>query len=156
MFGSRQLGRKRKVVPAVATSADADVSRVQKFFLVAAARLPERRFLLGGSGWESRGLPVNVRHLGHVSTRDHNAFNVTPLAVLNIARESMAAVWPMLQTIARSFIARMWSIVMMSLLPVAVTKMSARGAASSIVTKRAGSDITVTRHDCDEWASPRP
>jgi spore maturation protein CgeB len=66
--------------------------RVQKFFLVAAARLPERRFLLGGSGWESRGLPVNVRHLGHVSTRDHNAFNVTPLAVLNIARESMAAV----------------------------------------------------------------
>ena len=66
--------------------------RVQKFFLVAAARLPERRFLLGGSGWESRGLPVNVRHLGHVSTSDHNAFNVTPLAVLNIARESMAAV----------------------------------------------------------------
>ncbi|BAU89861.1 glycosyltransferase domain-containing protein [Methylorubrum populi] len=66
--------------------------RVQKFFLVAAARLPERQFLLGGSGWESRGLPVNVRHLGHVSTRDHNAFNVSPLAVLNIARESMAAV----------------------------------------------------------------
>ncbi|CAO4186352.1 CgeB family protein [Methylorubrum extorquens] len=66
--------------------------RVQTFFLVAAARLPERTFLLGGSGWESRGLPVNVRHLGHVSTRDHNAFNVSPLAVLNIARESMAAV----------------------------------------------------------------
>ncbi|CAO4164746.1 CgeB family protein [Methylorubrum extorquens] len=66
--------------------------RVQTFFLVAAARLPQRKFLLGGSGWESRGLPVNVRHLGHVSTRDHNAFNVSPLAVLNIARESMAAV----------------------------------------------------------------
>ena len=42
--------------------------------------------------------------------------------------------WPMLQTIARSFMARMWSMVMTSLLPVAVTKMSARGAASSIVT----------------------
>ena len=42
--------------------------------------------------------------------------------------------WPMLQTMARSFIARMWSMVMMSLLPVAVTKMSARGAASSMVT----------------------
>ena len=39
----------------------------------------------------------------------------------------------MLQTIARSFIARMWSSVMTSTLPVAVTKMSARGAASSIV-----------------------
>ncbi|GJE25965.1 CgeB family protein [Methylobacterium organophilum] len=67
-------------------------ARVEQFFLVAAARLPERRFLLGGSGWESRGLPLNVRHLGHVSTRDHNAFNVSPLAVLNIARESMAAI----------------------------------------------------------------
>ena len=39
----------------------------------------------------------------------------------------------MLQTMARSFIARMWSTVMTSTLPVAVTKMSARGAASSIV-----------------------
>ncbi len=36
--------------------------------------------------------------------------------------------WPMLQTIAMFFIARMWSTVMMSMLPVAVTKMSARGA----------------------------
>lgn len=53
-------------------------ARVERFFLAAAARLPERSFLLGGSGWESRGLPLNVRHLGHVSTRDHNAFNVTP------------------------------------------------------------------------------
>ena len=34
---------------------------------------------------------------------------------------------------ALSFIARMWSTVMTSLLPVAVTKMSARGAASSMV-----------------------
>ena len=42
--------------------------------------------------------------------------------------------WPMLQTMARSFMARMWSSVMTSLLPVAVTKMSARGAASSMVT----------------------
>ncbi len=67
-------------------------ARVERFFLAAAARLPERSFLIGGSGWESRGLPRNVRHIGHVSTRDHNAFNVTPLAVLNIARDSMAAV----------------------------------------------------------------
>ena len=42
--------------------------------------------------------------------------------------------WPMLPTIAMSFIARMWSRVMTSRLPVAVMKMSARGAASSIVT----------------------
>ena len=37
-------------------------------------------------------MPRNVRHLGHVYTREHNAFNTTPLAVLNIARDSMAAV----------------------------------------------------------------
>ena len=32
----------------------------------------------------------NVRYLDHVSTRDHNAFNSSPLAVLNVTRESMA------------------------------------------------------------------
>src|SRR5205085_3337038 len=31
------------------------------------------------------------RYIGHVSTRDHNAFNATPLAVLNVARDSMAS-----------------------------------------------------------------
>lgn len=65
--------------------------RVEQFFLDAAARLPERRFLLGGSGWHDKSMPSNVRYLGHVSSRDHNAFNVTPLAVLNISRDSMAS-----------------------------------------------------------------
>jgi spore maturation protein CgeB len=32
----------------------------------------------------------NVQYFGHVYTRDHNAFNCTPRAVLNISRESMA------------------------------------------------------------------
>ena len=32
----------------------------------------------------------NVRYFDHVYTRDHNAFNCTPRAVLNISRESMA------------------------------------------------------------------
>ena len=31
-----------------------------------------------------------VRYVGHVYTRDHNAFNATPRAVLNVTRESMA------------------------------------------------------------------
>jgi spore maturation protein CgeB len=35
-------------------------------------------------------MPSNVRHIGHVYTREHNAFNTSPLAVLNIARDSMA------------------------------------------------------------------
>ncbi|MFL5973065.1 MAG: glycosyltransferase [Gaiellaceae bacterium] len=64
--------------------------RVDEFFLCPAALMPDRRFLLGGAGWDDRPLPPNVRLLGHVSTRDHNAFNCTPLAVLNVLRESMA------------------------------------------------------------------
>jgi spore maturation protein CgeB len=65
-------------------------ARVEAFFLHAAELAPGRRFLLGGSGWEDRALPANVRSLGHVPTRDHNALNVTPLAVLNVTRERMA------------------------------------------------------------------
>ncbi|MDP9412869.1 MAG: glycosyltransferase [Pseudomonadota bacterium] len=65
-------------------------ARVEEFFLKAAAMLPERSFLIGGNGWETKAMPENVRHLGHVYTHQHNAFNCTPLAVLNVARDSMA------------------------------------------------------------------
>jgi spore maturation protein CgeB len=65
-------------------------ARVEEFFLEPAAALPERNFLIGGNGWESKALPENVRHLGHVFTTEHNSFNCTPLAVLNVARDSMA------------------------------------------------------------------
>jgi spore maturation protein CgeB len=64
--------------------------RVEAFFLEAARRSPGRAFLLGGSGWNQADLPANVRHAGHVSTLDHNAFNCSALAVLNVARQSMA------------------------------------------------------------------
>ena len=65
--------------------------RVDRFFLQAARLAPQRRFLLGGSGWDANALPPNVSYVGHVSTNDHNALNSTPLAVLNVLRESMAA-----------------------------------------------------------------
>ena len=67
-------------------------ARVESFFLDAAARLPECSFLIGGNGWETKAMPANVRHIGHVYTRDHNAFNTSSMAVLNIARDSMASV----------------------------------------------------------------
>jgi spore maturation protein CgeB len=66
-------------------------ARVEEFFLRAAAMLPRHRFLLGGSGWGDKPLPDSVRYLGHVFTGDHNAFNCTPRAVLNISRDSMAS-----------------------------------------------------------------
>ncbi len=65
-------------------------ARVDEFFLHAAAQLHEARFLLGGSGWENKAMPTNVKYIGHVYTADHNAFNATPKAVLNISRDSMA------------------------------------------------------------------
>lgn len=65
-------------------------ARAEEFFLNAAQQLPDRQFMLGGIGWDSKQLPANVRNLGHVYTRDHNAFNCTPRAVLNISRASMA------------------------------------------------------------------
>jgi spore maturation protein CgeB len=67
-------------------------SRVEQFFLKAAERLPEHRFLLGGNGWDDKAMPPNVRRIGHVGTNDHNAFNCSGLAVLNVARDSMAEV----------------------------------------------------------------
>lgn len=66
-------------------------ARVEEFFLRAAALLPDRHFLLGGSGWGDKPMPPSVRYVGHVFTNDHNAFNCTPRAVLNISRESMAS-----------------------------------------------------------------
>ena len=64
--------------------------RVEEFFLEVAQAQPRRAFLLGGSGWADKPMPANLRSAGHVFTRDHNAFNSTPTAVLNINRESMA------------------------------------------------------------------
>ena len=67
-------------------------ARVEEFFLRPAALLPERRFLIGGNGWHDKAMPANVRAIGHVGTGAHNAFNCTPLTVLNVARDSMADV----------------------------------------------------------------
>jgi spore maturation protein CgeB len=67
-------------------------ARVEQFFLGPAAALPGRNFLIGGNGWETKAMTPNVRRLGHVFTNEHNAFNSTPLAVLNVARDSMADV----------------------------------------------------------------
>ena len=66
-------------------------ARVFEFFFGPARANPRMRFILGGSGWED-AVPAyaNVAYLGHVYTAAHNAFNSTPMAVLNVCRESMA------------------------------------------------------------------
>jgi spore maturation protein CgeB len=66
-------------------------ARVEDFYFGAVAAAPARDFLLGGNGWADRASAyANLRYLGHVSTRDHNALNCSALAVLNVSRESMA------------------------------------------------------------------
>jgi spore maturation protein CgeB len=67
-------------------------ARVEEFFLKAAVRLPDQTFKLGGSGWGDKSMPPNVEYLGHVYTKDHNALNCSPKAVLNISRDSMAKI----------------------------------------------------------------
>lgn len=65
--------------------------RVEQFFLEVAAQCPDQTFLLGGSGWGDKPVSPNVNYVGHVFTNQHNAFNCTPTAVLNISRDSMAS-----------------------------------------------------------------
>jgi spore maturation protein CgeB len=65
-------------------------ARVEEFFLRAAAQLPQQHFIMGGNGWADKPLPPNVTAIGHVYTHEHNGFNCTPMAVLNVTRDSMA------------------------------------------------------------------
>src|SRR5690606_323912 len=51
-------------------------ARVHEFFFKAVAAMPEANFILGGSGWENFAPQYdNLKYLGHIYTRDHNAFN---------------------------------------------------------------------------------
>jgi spore maturation protein CgeB len=66
-------------------------ARVREFLFGPARALPGETFLLGGNGWdESAGAPPNIRLIGHVYSGEHNVFNCTPRAVININRDSMA------------------------------------------------------------------
>lgn len=65
-------------------------TRIERFFIEAAAQMPRRQFVLGGSGWADKPLPRNIRSVGHVGTGDHNAFFCSARATLNVNRDSMA------------------------------------------------------------------
>jgi len=64
--------------------------RIWEFFFKPAFMLQDYIFNIGGSGWD-QNIPdfKNLQSLGHIYTSEHNAFNSSPLAVLNINRESM-------------------------------------------------------------------
>ncbi len=64
--------------------------RVEEFFLNVATSMPDHTFILGGNGWHDKPMSANIKYIGHVFTKDHNAINSSPTAVLNISRDSMA------------------------------------------------------------------
>jgi spore maturation protein CgeB len=67
-------------------------SRCDEFFFSVARKSPESLFVLGGSGWDDKPRSSNVRYLGHVYTHEHNDFNSSSRLLLNVNRDSMAAV----------------------------------------------------------------
>lgn len=60
--------------------------RMEEFFFKPAAKLTTQKFLLAGNGWEDRPMPPNVTRLTAIHEEEHNAFNSTPRAILNINR----------------------------------------------------------------------
>jgi spore maturation protein CgeB len=64
--------------------------RMDSYFFSVAEAMPEKKFILGGSGWNDKKMSDNIHYLGHIYTREHNAFNASPGAILNINRQSMA------------------------------------------------------------------
>jgi spore maturation protein CgeB len=65
---------------------------VDALFLAPAAAAPERRFVLGGSGYPADfGWLPNVYFMGHVAPGDHPGFFCSSRATLNVTRADMAA-----------------------------------------------------------------
>jgi spore maturation protein CgeB len=56
----------------------------------AADLLPDKRFLLAGEGWGERARPSNVRYVGPVAPREHNALRTSARSVLDVSRDGMA------------------------------------------------------------------
>jgi spore maturation protein CgeB len=59
-------------------------ARVKEFFLKPAMLSPEKKFLLGGSGWEGEPMPSNITRLDGISAEQRNAFHSTARAVLSV------------------------------------------------------------------------
>jgi spore maturation protein CgeB len=73
------------------TYAEDRQSALQELFVETSRKLPERRFLLGGSLYpESFPWTENIFFVKHISPPDHPAFYCSSLLTLNITRRAMA------------------------------------------------------------------
>lgn len=65
-------------------------ARVEEFFFKPATAVAEKKFLLTGGGWQDKTMPANVNYAGSIEGHEHNAFNSSPRAILNMNRGCMA------------------------------------------------------------------
>jgi spore maturation protein CgeB len=65
-------------------------ARVAEYFFEPAQRLPQRQFLLAGSGWDSMAVPPNVRTPGELPAAEHDAVYRAARAVLHVASDDRA------------------------------------------------------------------
>jgi spore maturation protein CgeB len=61
-------------------------ARAEEFFFKPAVQLPELKFILAGAGWQNKSMPAGVTYAGAIRPEEHNAFNSTPRAILNLSR----------------------------------------------------------------------
>lgn len=61
-------------------------TRVVDYFVKTAIAMKDKKFILGGSGWENIQLPDNVRYINHLYTNDQNALYSSAMAVLYLSR----------------------------------------------------------------------
>lgn len=63
--------------------------RINDYFFSVAEHLPEKKFLLAGSGWSAKKRSGNVEYLGQLDAAGYNTFNCSATAVLNVGEDSM-------------------------------------------------------------------
>lgn len=63
--------------------------RVKSYFFNVASGMKDKKFLLGGNGWDDISLPPNISYVRHVFSKDHNAINSSSSFVLSISRQSI-------------------------------------------------------------------
>ncbi len=71
-------------------------ARMEEFYLRPARMLKHKSFVLGGTGWEGKAKPPNVRYVGDVRPCDQNAFNCSAKTALDVCwgRAALAGCMP--------------------------------------------------------------
>lgn len=61
--------------------------KMKEYFIKVAQRMPDKKFLLAGMGWNKFDMSSNIRYIGHLPLKYHNVLYSSAGAVLNISRD---------------------------------------------------------------------